>query len=108
MIPICKQALLYEDGVLLKADSKNKLQEAVIEWNEILRSKRMVKNVKKSRIIQMGRTVKEIESVNFTCYEKELGQVLCYEYLTTIIWQNRKISKKSQIGRRKVLININK
>jgi hypothetical protein len=39
MRPVCCQALLYADDIVLVADSEEKLQGAVIERTEILRGK---------------------------------------------------------------------
>ena len=44
--------MVYADDVLLMADSKNKLQETVIQWGETLSNKEMIINLKKSRIIK--------------------------------------------------------
>ena len=90
------------DDVLLIVDSKNKLQEAVIEWDEILRSKRMMINQKKSKTMQVGRTKGgKLSILMLQVTWEDLEQVPCYEYLRTIIQQ---IYQEIKVGQRKVLI----
>jgi hypothetical protein len=64
MRPVYCQALLYADDIVLIADSEEKLQEAVIEWTEILRGKGMTVNDMKSKVMRVCRIGDQVENLH--------------------------------------------
>ena len=62
--PAFCQVLAYADDIILIADSARKLQQAVIEWGEILKERGMTVNNKKSQIMMVARTKEQVEQIN--------------------------------------------
>jgi hypothetical protein len=92
MRPVCCQALLYADGIVLIADSEEKLQGTVIEWTEILRG--MAVNEMRGKVMRVCRIGDQVGNLHIMCNNTELEQTTSFEYLETIIHQNGKTEWK--------------
>lgn len=57
---VVTQTLLYDDDIVLIADSVQNLQQAVVEWEAELERKGMNINANKSKIMQIGREYEEV------------------------------------------------
>ena len=83
------QSLLYADDIVLIADTKTKLQQALVEWEEELLRKGMQINTSKSKVLVMTR--EEREDVQLICNGETLEVVTEYTYLGTVISSSGKI-----------------
>jgi hypothetical protein len=72
MRPVCCQALLYANDIVLNADTEVKLQGAVIEWTEILRGKAMAVNEMKSKVMRVCRIGDQVGILHIICNNVEL------------------------------------
>ncbi|XP_066900716.1 uncharacterized protein [Halyomorpha halys] len=85
------QAMVFADGIVLIADNKGNLQRAVTEWEAELERKGMTINVRKSKIMHIGR---EQENIEILCKSEPIEMVDEYTYLGTVISRNGKVDQE--------------
>ena len=81
MRPVYSLVLVYADGIVLIAETQQKLQEAIIEWTEILKDKGLLVSTEKCKVqvLQMGKTEEDIDPIQIECNGSYLQQVQTYE-----------------------------
>lgn len=89
MRTILSQSLLYADDIVLICDTKEKLKQALLEWQEELKRKGMTINASKSKILVLSRD--EEETVEVVCN----GEVL--EVVENFIYLGSNINKQGKI-----------
>nr|XP_014292674.1 uncharacterized protein LOC106691424 [Halyomorpha halys] len=121
MRTILAQVIVFAEGIVLIADNKENLQQAVIEWEAELERTGMTINVRKSKIMDIGR---EQENIEIFCKGEALEMVDEYTYLGTVTSRNEKVDQeisnrikkanaiyyylcKTVIGKREVEKNVN-
>nr|XP_014286361.1 uncharacterized protein LOC106687154 [Halyomorpha halys] len=87
LFSVVVQFLLYADDIVLTVHSPERLQQAVMEWNEELERKGMTINPLKSKILQVGRTQEDIRIV---CNK----EVTDYTYMAMTINRSRKVDSE--------------
>ena len=93
MQPIYTQALLYADDVVLIADTKEELQNAVTVWADEIKNKGMTLNVSKSKWMKITKGG-ESEDLDISWEGKQVEQVTEYTYLGVKICNNGKIEQE--------------
>nr|XP_014278061.1 uncharacterized protein LOC106681967 [Halyomorpha halys] len=84
-------ALLFADDIVLMADNKENLQQALTEWKAELERKGMTINVRKSKIMHMGW---EQENIEILCKGEPIEMMDEYTHLGTVISRNGKIDQE--------------
>ncbi|XP_066905258.1 uncharacterized protein [Halyomorpha halys] len=79
------------DDFVLIADTKGNLQQAVTEWEAELERRGMTINVRKSKIMHIGR---EQENIEILCKAESIEIVDEYTYLETMFSRNRKVDQE--------------
>ena len=59
--------LLYADDIILIADTKERLQQAVNKWYEELKRKGMLINIDKSKILRVTKDDRQQEDLDIRC-----------------------------------------
>ncbi|XP_014287243.1 uncharacterized protein [Halyomorpha halys] len=83
--------LLYEDNIVIVADTPDKFQQTVTEWHEELYRKGTGINTSKSKISQVGR---QVEDHHIYCNWEEMEVVADFTYLGTITDRYGKIDSE--------------
>lgn len=94
LIPTHIQSLIFADDIVLIADSPDKLQQILKNWEEKLKEMNMIINPNKSKILHVTKNKEQNLDLNITIQEEKLEVVEQYKYLGTMFSKSGKISEE--------------